>query len=220
LLVGATMNDDNWELMDGSAAHEIEVLNYSNQVNVIEALVHYFMHHYTGTDGACTHYPGEWTLKEFHRTATLFLLRKPGRFRDVEVAVRTHGGTVVHTPPPVPEMQGHVDAFFGILSAQWNKKTAAEIGGYGLWMINWIHPFKNGNGRTARAFCYACICLKYGFTLPGSPTVIDLIMQNRNEYQDALKKADEAFEAGNPPDLTMMVDFIDRLIAEQIGSLP
>jgi Fic family protein len=214
------MKDDNWELMDGAAAHEIEVLNYSNQVNVIEALVYYFMHHYADADGACTHYPAEWTLKEFHRTATLFLLRRPGAFRDVEVVVRKGDGTVVHTPPPAPETQAHVDRFFGELSARWKTSTAAEIGAYGLWMINWIHPFKNGNGRTARAFCYACICLKYGFTLPGSPTVIDLIMQNRPEYQDALKAADVAFDAAGVPDLTMMVDFVDRLIAQQISSIP
>jgi Fic family protein len=213
------MIDDNWDLVTGNAAHEIEVLNYSNQVNVIEALVHLLMHHHTAPDGSCSHFPSEQTLKEFHRTATLFLLEKPGEFREEEVVVRKGDGTVVHTPPTVPLMQGQVDKFFSGLAEQWPANLPAEIGAYALWMINWIHPFKNGNGRTARAFCYACICLKYGFTLPGSPTVIDLVMQNRGEYQDALKIADCAFESGADPDLSAMVDFVDRLIAQQLGTI-
>lgn len=213
------MIDDNWDLIDGVAAHEIEVLNYSNQVNVIEALVYFLMHHYTATDGSCTHFPNENTLKEFHRTATLFLLEKPGEFRDSEVVVRKGDGTIVHEPPHSTEMQPHLDKLFDELAKRWPNQSAAEVGAYVLWMINWIHPFKNGNGRTARAFCYACICLKYGFTPPGTPTVIDSIMQNRKEYQDALKKADEALEAGSEPDLAMMTDFVDRLIAEQIGTI-
>lgn len=214
------MIDDNWELVAGNAAHEIEVLNYSNQVNVIEALVHLLMHHYTGPDGTCLHYPAERILREFHRTATLFLLHKPGEFRDGEVVVKKGDGTVVHTPPPVHEMPAYVEKFFAEIDSKWTAGTPSEIGAYALWMINWIHPFKNGNGRTARAFCYACICLKYGFTLPGSPTVIDLIMQNRGEYQDALKAADQAFEATGTPDLALITDFVDRLIAQQLSSIP
>jgi Fic family protein len=214
------MIDDNWDLVTGNAAHEIEVLNYSNQVNVIEALVHLLMHHHTAHDGTCSHFPTERTLKEFHRTATLFLLEKPGEFRESEVVVRKGDGTVVHTPPPFSEMQPFIDTFFAELAQRWETGGPAEMGAFGLWMINWIHPFKNGNGRTARAFCYACICLKYGFIVPGSPTVIDLIMQNREEYQDALKAADITFEKGEEPDLAMMIDFVDRLIAEQITTIP
>ncbi|WP_337848127.1 Fic family protein [Sphingomonas sp.] len=213
------MIDDNWEMVAGNAAHEIEVLNYSNQVNVIEALVHLLMHHYKGPDGACLHYPAVAVLKEFHRTATLFLLHQPGEFRDSEVVVKKGDGTVVHTPPPATDVADHVSKFFAEIDSRWLTNSPAEIGAYALWMINWIHPFKNGNGRTARAFCYACICLKYGFTLPGSPTVIDLIMQNRAEYQDALKAADTAYEATGTPDLVAIVDFVDRLIAEQISSI-
>lgn len=213
------MIDDNWDLIEGNAAHEIEVLNYSNQVNVIEALVHLLMHHHTGPDGGCESNPNERVLREFHRTATLFLLHKPGEFREGEVVVKKADGTIVHTPPTVPEMQPHIDAFFARLGERWNTENAFELGAYALWMINWIHPFKNGNGRTARAFCYACLSLKLGFILPGSPTAIDLIMQNRNEYQDALKKADEAFKATGEPDLVPMINFIDRLVAEQFSSL-
>lgn len=188
------MIDDNWEMIDGDTAHEIEVLNYSNQVNVIEALVHLLMHHHRGADGACISPPSERVLREFHRTATLFLLNNPGEFRDVPVSVTTPDGTVVHQPPPFEEVPAHTTNFFAQLESRWPTGSPQELGAFALWMINWIHPFKNGNGRTARAFCYACISLKFGFVLAGTPTLIDLIMQNRDDYQSALKVADQSFE--------------------------
>lgn len=212
------MKDDNWEAINGDAAHEIEVLNYSNQVNVIQALVHFLMHHYTGEDGTCAASPNENVVSEFHRTATLFLLHAPGAYRMEPVVVGGPQG-VVHQPPPHEEVPEKMQGFFQVLETNWGQASAQEIAAYCLWMINWIHPFKNGNGRTARAFCYACICLKLGFVLPGERTVIDLIMDQRQEYYRALKIADLAFEAGKEPDLEPMIAFVDRLLFEQLSSI-
>jgi len=218
--MGAAVIDDNWELIDGDAAHAIEVLNYSNQVNVIEALAHFYLHHHRGDDGGCTMPPNHFVLREFHRTGTLFLLERPGEFRDSEVVVRRGDGVVVHQPPTKEEMGGHLDRFFTQLEDRWAGSSPQELAAFCLWMINWVHPFKNGNGRTARAFCYACLSLKFGFVLPGSPTVIDLIMQNRDEYQAALKHADNAFEASGETDLSKMTAFVDDLLARQFSSVP
>ncbi|WP_157726760.1 Fic family protein [Qipengyuania flava] len=212
------MIEDNWDLITGDPAHSIEVLNYSNQVNVIEALVLFMMHHHASEDGTCTRPPLAGTLNEFHRTATLLLLSKPGHFREEEVVVSTANGTVVHQPPEAVAVGEHLEKFFEGLSAKWPNETAQELAGYALWMINWIHPFKNGNGRTARAFSYAVLSLKLGFILPGEKTVIDLIMDNRDDYQNALKVADNAFEANGEPDLAPVTEFIDRLLAEQFST--
>jgi Fic family protein len=213
------MIEDNWDLITGTAAHEIEVLNYSNQVNVIEALVHLMMHYHRTSDGSCATPPPEGTLNEFHRTATLFLLHRPGQFRTEGVVVSTQDGTVIHQPPGHEEVAAHIDKFFLALKDGWSKQSPQELAGFCLWMINWIHPFKNGNGRTARAFAYAVLSLKLGFILPGEKTVIDLIMDNREDYQSALKIADNAFEQTGEPDLAPVTDFIDRLLAEQFSGL-
>lgn len=105
------MIDDNWELIDGDAAHAIEVLNYANQVNVIEALVHLLMYHHKGEDGGCKNSPNSNVLKEFHRTATLFLLNKPGEYREEPVVVSA-GGVVIHDPPPWEKVADHIENFF------------------------------------------------------------------------------------------------------------
>ena len=218
-MLGLPVIDDNWDLINGEAAHAIEVLNYSNQVNVIEALVHLLIHQFGVSEDGCGGTPNLNTLKEFHRTATLFLLHKPGEFREIEVYVKKADGTIVHTPPPPAEVDQYMASFAAKILERWPVLNAVEIGAYTLWLVNWVHPFKNGNGRTARAFSYACISLKLGFVLPGTPTVIDLIMQNRDEYQAALKVGDVGFEQTGEPDLSAMSAFIEKLLIQQLSSV-
>jgi Fic family protein len=211
------MKDSNWELVSGDDAHAIEVLNYASQVNVIEALVRLLIHRHGVGDGGCMGYPTVHVLREFHRTATLFLLLRPGEFRgegeDVSVF---KDGKVVHAPPAYPNFQPQLDSFFEELAQQWGNVDHVGAAAFTLWFINWVHPFKNGNGRSARAFCYACIALKLGFVLPGTPTVIDLIMDNRDEYEAALAEADKGFAETGKPTLGRMEGFIEELLIRQL----
>jgi Fic family protein len=61
----------------------------------------------------------------------------------------------------------------------------------------WIHPFIEGNGRTARAICYYLLCARIGRLLPGKIIVPERIRDNRAPYIAALRKADQAWEDGN-----------------------
>lgn len=214
------MIDDNWELINGPDAHEIEVLNYSSQINVLEALVKFTLHHHPDTGTGSSGYPNGNALNEIHRTGTLFLLKRPGEFRDVEVHVGKADGTVVYEPPPFAEVSKHVNDFISQLGTQWDKSTAIQIAAYCLWRINWIHPFKNGNGRCARAFMYACLCLKYGFMLPGTPTIIDLINANKAPFEEALKAADVAFATTDKIDCSRLENYLEALLIEQLSSVP
>lgn len=217
--MGLSVIDDNWDLINGEAAHAIEVLNYSNQVNVIEALVHLLIYQYGVGDAGCVAAPSGATLKEFHRTATLFLLNEPGEYRTQQVWVKKPDGTIVHTPPAAETVAEHMDKFSQKILELWPNKSAVEMGAYALWLINWVHPFKNGNGRTARAYAYACMSLRLGFVLPGTPTVIDLIMQKRDQYQDALQAADVGFAKTGEPNLDLMNTFIETLLIEQLSTV-
>lgn len=213
------MNDDNWDLVTGDDAHEIEFLNYSSQINVIQALVRYIIHRHGLGDDGCPRYPNERSLKELHRTGTLFLLDFPGEYRAQPVHV-VAGDVVIHDPPAYENVPEHMVETFVALAAMWAMADAVQVGAYVLWRVNWVHPFKNGNGRTARAFCYACVCLKYGFVLPGTTTLIDLIMQNRDDYQNALKRADDSYASTGTPDLGPMNEFVERLLRTQFESIP
>ena len=67
---------------------------------------------------------------------------------------------------------------------------------YVLWRLNHIHPFINGNGRTARAACYFILCIAAGGWLRGDTILPELIRQNHDEYTAALVAADQSLATG------------------------
>jgi hypothetical protein len=214
------MKDDNWELINGPVAHEIEIINYGNQVNLIEAFLKFAIHHQgTGPDG-CPLPFNTVALRELHRTGTFLLLAKPGEWRDGPVNVVDRNGNVIHAPPSASEVPALMDQFDKELKANW-RNPPLEVAAFALWRLNWIHPFKNGNGRTARAFAYACLCQRYGFLLPGEPTIIDQIIMTRGDgrFEAALRQADLSLEATGAADLSAMVAFLTELLTVQLSSI-
>lgn len=213
------MLDDNWELLNGDPAHHIEQLNATNTINVLEGLVTYLIASREPKHGRPL-MPSETSLRELHRSGTLFLLRKPGEYREEDVHVEECGtGDVVYEPPPWREVPAHMKAFFEEMRGIWANGDALDAAAFALWRINWIHPFKNGNGRTARAFSYACLCARLEVMLPGTTTVIDQIMTTRADYEAALRDADKAAKNNNGRNLAPMKAYLDRLLQNQISSI-
>ena len=86
---------------------------------------------------------------------------------------------------------------------------------YGLWRLNWIHPFIEGNGRTARATCYYLLCVRSGGLLPGRKIVSERIREDRRPYYEALWAVDRAWDQGQL-DLTVMDSYVARLLEAQL----
>lgn len=206
------MLDSNWELINGPDAHHIEALNAANTINVLEALITFMLHHRPSV------IPNERALCELHRSGTLFLLSEPGQYRNIAVHVADGAGNVFHAPPPCDQVQGYMDDFFQHIAKLWGDGDALDVAAYALWRINWVHPFRNGNGRTARAYAYACLSGHLGVILPGAPTVIDQIMANRDEYERVIRIADDCVKAGVEPNLAPMKTFLDALLQIQIAN--
>jgi len=214
------VKDDNWELIRGEDAHEIEVLNQLAVLNQIEALVLFSLHHYRSDKHGCECHLTESALKELHRTATFMLLKQPGEYRAGPVTLELENGEIVYRPPPAAEIHDHLERFFAQLSERWEGYSAVEAAAFTLWFINWVHPFKNGNGRSARAFCYASLSMRAGYVLPGTRTVLELITdpENEVEYQRALRVADAGYQAGGEPDLKALNGLLERLLIQQLES--
>jgi hypothetical protein len=92
------MLDSNWELINGPPAHHIEQLNAANTINVLEALVTFLISF--NKPNAIPYAPNEMALRELHRCGTLFLLDKPGEYRDIPVqVVNVQTGAVIYQAP-------------------------------------------------------------------------------------------------------------------------
>src|SRR5664279_5300373 len=89
------------------------------------------------------------------------------------------------------------------------------VAAYGLWRLNWIHPFVEGNGRTARAVCYYLLCARSGALLPGRRIVPERIRDDRAGYETALHAADWAWDEGHL-DFSEMEEYLAGLLQAQL----
>lgn len=110
-----------------------------------------------------------------------------------------------------------MDDFVNFVNSRWESSDPLSLAAYVLWRLNYIHPFINGNGRTARAICYFVLCLKFGGELPGQVTLPELISRDRDEYVIALRKVDESLKTGTL-DITPLQQLLERLVLEQLAT--
>ena len=84
--------------------------------------------------------------------------------------------------------------------------------------LNWIHPFAGGNGRTSRAVSYLVLCARLGYRVPGTDTIPEQIVANRQPYYEALDAADAAW-ARNIIDMGAMERLLEHALAVQLSSV-
>lgn len=123
-----------------------------------------------------------------------------------------------HEPPPHYRVPAAMDDFVNVVNRNWETNDAVALATYVLWRLNNIHPFINGNGRTARAACYYVLCLKLGGWPEGTVILPELIKRDRDEYCVALQTAHVAFATTGEPNLEHLHHIVSRLLKEQLAS--
>lgn len=150
-------------------------------------------------------------IKALNFHAITCLHANAGEYRPWFVEVGTH------KPPPHYRVQAMMDDFVNFVNSRWESSDPMALAAFVLWRLNYIHPFINGNGRTARAICYFVLCLKFGGELPGQVTLPELISRDRDEYVAALQEADASLATGTL-DITTLQNLLQRLVLEQLAS--
>lgn len=138
----------------------------------------------------------EELLLQLHRLMTQDTLENPddvGRFRtDDKVVVQNNlTGEVVHNPPSyseIPEFMERLIAFVnkdeeGAFIHPIIKALTAHF------MIAYVHPFVDGNGRTARAVFYWYM-LKRGYWLTEYLSISRIIYRTKNSYENSFLYAE------------------------------
>jgi Fic family protein len=98
--------------------------------------------------------------------------------------------------------------------AHWRYIQSAA---YVIWRLNWIHPFAGGNGRTARALGYLVVCIDFGTTLPGVPSVPTLLARHRDEYLRGLWTSDKAHGRGRT-NVHRVARLVRRIVRQQLSA--
>src|SRR5438105_5183454 len=133
----------------------------------------------------------KYMLWDLNHVAVANISQFGGRFREEPIYVGSH------IPPHFREVPELMDRYISTIHENWFNWSATDLAAYGLWRLNWIHPFIEGNGRTARATCYYLLCVKSGSLLRGNKIVPERIRETHPGYVAGLKAADQAWEVGH-----------------------
>lgn len=153
----------------------------------------------------------KYTLWTLNYAAVANISQFGGRYREEPIYVGNH------YPPHFREVPNLMDRFFSVVHENWEiMDNPTLLPAYALWRLNWIHPFVEGNGRTARAACYYLLCLKQGQLLPGNKIVPERIRENRKPYYAALRAADLAWDNGHF-DVSALTNYLGDLLKQQLS---
>lgn len=134
-------------------------------------------------------------LKSLNFHAITCLHTNAGEFRPCEVHVSHPDPAENYQAPSFFRVQALMDDFVNQVNANWQASDEITLASFVLWRLCAIHPFINGNGRTARAAAYFTICVKSGGWLPGTENMTTLLKQHP-DYTRALKHCDASANAG------------------------
>ncbi|KGL62257.1 Fic family protein [Polaribacter sp. Hel1_85] len=127
---------------------------------------------------------------ELHRLVTENTLEEEsiGAFRksnDVNV-VNEITGDIIHTPPKFENLNGLMNSFVDFFNYNPKEDFIHPIVKASIlhFLIGYIHPFVDGNGRTARAIFYWYL-LKNGYWLTEYLSISRVIMETKVQYEKA-----------------------------------
>ena len=104
----------------------------------------------------------KYALWALNHVAVAGISQFGGRFREQPIYVGNH------IPPHFKEVPHLMDQFISFIHENWFDLTSTQLAAYGLWRLNWVHPFIEGNGRTAGRPAIICCVPEKGVCYPGA----------------------------------------------------
>lgn len=159
-------------------------------------------------------------LSEVHRLITHQTMDDAGDegvYRDnneINVVDATDG-EIVHVPPHFQKVPGLMNELLQFFNQDDQKKFIHPIikGCIIHFMIGYIHPFVDGNGRTARVLFYWYL-LKNGYWLTEYLSISRLIVKSKNQYAKAF-----IYTEVDENDLTYFLNYKMKVMNQAFDSL-
>ena len=129
----------------------------------------------------------------------------PGEYRKENVAILKS----VHQPPDAIQVNDYMEELLDFINKQVPNRFELLKTAIAHHRFVWIHPFTNGNGRTARLLTYAML-VKYGFAVESGRIVnpAAVFCSTREEYYNNLGLADESLKTGNKKGMLQWCEYM------------
>jgi Fic family protein len=135
---------------------------------------------------------------------------EPGNYRKVQNYVANSlTGEIIYKPPASDEVPALMKEFIEWLNEE-KDISAILIAGVAQHRFVDIHPFLDGNGRTARVLC-TLILYKNGYDFKRLFSLSEYYDKNRREYYDAIQKVRES-----GLDMTAWLEYFVRGLKNQM----
>lgn len=112
-----------------------------------------------------------------------------------------------YTPPSYNRLEDYMEEFFYFCNAQDFILSPYIKSAIIQFLFVWIHPFCDGNGRTARLLSTQYL-IKNGYIKYKNISISSLILETRNSYYKALKNSENAYN-----DITYFIEYYLRTIS-------
>jgi Fic family protein len=164
---------------------------------------------------------------EVHKLITRGTLEKPeyeGNFRkNDEIAVYSHDGTLLHKPVEYTKVPKLIAELCDFANSKEENFIHPVIKGIIIhFLIGYIHPFNDGNGRAARALFYWYL-LKNDYWLFEYMAVSRVINDSKKQYRDAYLHTESDRTLNDSGDLTYFIKYnlycIQKALDEILGYL-
>ncbi len=185
-----------------------EVLNYQRVVEFINK------------EGKSRDQIDQETLLQVHKLTVDKLVpeEQVGRYRTVKVVIRgVETGQVTFTPPEASEVAGQIENLLGWLNSDSGKVNSPILkAGVLLYEVVRIHPFTEGNGRTARALATLSL-FKDGYDVKRFFSLEEYYDQDISGYYKALQSASNQLTTDESErDLTSWLEYFTEGLAVEI----
>jgi Fic family protein len=136
----------------------------------------------------------------------------PGQFRQVNLEISKS----TYKPPEWLKVNEYMEELLDFVNREDSPKYDLLKTAIAHHRFVWIHPFRNGNGRTVRLFTYAML-VKAGFNVNVgriiNPTAV--FCSNRNDYYSYLSAADNGTRAG----MLSWIEYVLKGLKEEIEKI-
>ena len=191
-------------LADVNPDDERELLNYRDAFEVVSS--------YVGDGQPIT----EGLIREIHKRLVQGVRgdsATPGLYRKIQNYVaNSKTKEVIYTPPPVYEISNMIQALIDWLNEE-ETIHPVLVSGIAQFHLVHIHPFLDGNGRTARLLSTLCLYRK-GYDFKKLFTISEYYDRNRADYYKAIQSVRE-----NDMDMTEWLEYFSEGLAVQLREI-
>lgn len=195
----------NGEVLEGTNPDDAkELVNYRDAFNLVSD--------HLDSDLPVT----EGLIREIHKRLVKNVRGNsaaPGEYRKIQnYVVNSKTGETVYTPPPAYDIQNMMQNMVQYINNT-NDIHPILISGIAQFQLVHIHPFLDGNGRTARLLSTLCLYRK-GYDFKRLFTISEYYDQNRTDYYKAIQSVRE-----KNMDMTEWLEYFTYALASQMQDI-